>query len=160
MADNWESVRLLLKSDGMGFSMHVTTIHANTITPMWYQNHLEAVLCIEGEGEIEETDKDCVYPIKPGTLYALDTATGEMRWEYAMGGPAYSSPSVAGDVVYAVTEVEGQLIAFNRTTGDILWTYTTGGQGDWRSSAPVLVDDVLYIGSNTQGLLALTAPDA
>lgn len=72
MADNWESVRLLLKSDGMGFSMHVTTIHPNTITPMWYQNHLEAVLCIEGEGEIEETDKDRVYPVKPGTLYALD----------------------------------------------------------------------------------------
>lgn len=71
-AENWESVRLLLKSDGMGFSMHVTTIHPNTITPMWYQNHLEAVLCIEGEGEIEETEKDCVYPIKPGTLYALD----------------------------------------------------------------------------------------
>lgn len=69
---NWESTRLLLKSDGMGFSMHVTTIYPGTVTPMWYQNHLEAVLCIEGEGELESTGEQKVYPIRPGTLYALD----------------------------------------------------------------------------------------
>lgn len=72
VTENWESVRLLLKSDGMGFSLHVTTIYPNTITPMCYQNHLEAVLCIEGEGEVEDMDQDTVHPIKPGTLYALD----------------------------------------------------------------------------------------
>lgn len=71
-AQNWESTRLLLKSDGMGFSMHITTIYPGTITPMWYQNHLEAVLCIEGEGEVETTDDSKVYPIRPGVLYALD----------------------------------------------------------------------------------------
>jgi L-ectoine synthase len=72
VAQNWESTRLLLKSDEMGFSMHVTTIYPGTITPMWYQNHLEAVLCIEGEGEIETTEDGKVYPIRPGVLYALD----------------------------------------------------------------------------------------
>ncbi len=71
-SDNWESTRLLLKSDGMGFSMHVTTIYEGTITPMWYQNHLEAVLCIEGEGEIETVDDNKVYAIRPGVIYALD----------------------------------------------------------------------------------------
>ena len=49
---NWESRRLLLKNDGMGFSMHDTIIREGTETRMWYQNHLEAVYCIEGEGEI------------------------------------------------------------------------------------------------------------
>lgn len=72
VAQNWESTRLLLKSDGMGFSMHVTTIYPGTITPMWYQNHLEAVLCIEGEGEVETTEDGKVYPIRPGVIYALD----------------------------------------------------------------------------------------
>lgn len=71
-AQNWESTRLLLKPDGMGFSLHVTTIYPGTITPMWYQNHLEAVLCIEGEGEVETTEDGKVYPIKPGVMYALD----------------------------------------------------------------------------------------
>jgi L-ectoine synthase len=72
VAPNWESTRLLLKSDGMGFSLHITTIYPGTITPMWYQNHLEAVLCIEGEGEVETTEDGKVYPIRPGVVYALD----------------------------------------------------------------------------------------
>ena len=72
VTENWESVRLLLESDGMGFSLHVTTIHAGTTTPMWYRHHLEAVLCIAGEGEVQTLEGDEVYPVKPGTVYALD----------------------------------------------------------------------------------------
>jgi L-ectoine synthase len=69
---NWESTRLLLKGDGMGFSFHVTTIYAGTETPIWYKNHLESVYCIEGEGEVETLDDGSVYPISPGTIYILD----------------------------------------------------------------------------------------
>ena len=68
----WESTRLLLRSDQMGFSLHVTTIHAGTTTAIWYRNHLEAVLCLKGEGEIETTEDGNVYPIRPGVMYALD----------------------------------------------------------------------------------------
>lgn len=71
-APTWTSRRLLLKDDGMGFSMHDTLIKAGTETPMWYRNHLEAVYCIEGEGEIETLDDGVRHPIGPGTLYALD----------------------------------------------------------------------------------------
>lgn len=72
VAENWESVRLLLRSDQMGFSLHITTIYAGTTTPMCYRNHLEAVLCIGGEGEIEDKATGRVYPIATGTMYALD----------------------------------------------------------------------------------------
>jgi len=68
----WNSVRMLLKDDNMGFSFHITTIYADTETPIWYQNHLESVYCMSGEGEIETIDDGKVYPIKPGTLYILD----------------------------------------------------------------------------------------
>ncbi|SIO33894.1 ectoine synthase [Salinivibrio sp. ES.052] len=71
-AENWESVRMLLRDDNMGFSFHITTIYANTDTHIHYQNHLESVYCMSGEGEIETTDDGKVYPIKPGTLYVLD----------------------------------------------------------------------------------------
>ncbi len=53
VAGNWESTRLLLKGDGMGFSFHITTIYPGTETCIWYKNHLESVFCIEGEGEVE-----------------------------------------------------------------------------------------------------------
>lgn len=69
---NWYSRRLLLKRDGMGFSMHDTIIRAGTETYMWYANHLEAVYCVEGEGEVEEHADGSVHAIRPGTLYALD----------------------------------------------------------------------------------------
>ncbi|MBN1455322.1 MAG: ectoine synthase [Methanomicrobia archaeon] len=69
---NWESVRLLLRDDNMGFSFHITTIYAGTETPIWYQNHLESVYCIEGEGEVETVADKRIYPIKPGTMYVLD----------------------------------------------------------------------------------------
>jgi len=72
VTDNWESTRLLLKGDGMGFSFHITTIYAGTATKMWYQNHLEAVYCISGNGQIESLEDGTVHPITPGTLYALD----------------------------------------------------------------------------------------
>ncbi|GAA5189643.1 ectoine synthase [Ferrimonas gelatinilytica] len=72
VSDNWESTRLLLKNDNMGFSFHITTIYAGTETPIHYQNHLESVYCISGEGEVETCDDGKVYPIKPGTIYILD----------------------------------------------------------------------------------------
>jgi L-ectoine synthase len=70
--ENWTSRRFLLKGDGMGFSMHDTLIKAGTETFIWYANHLEAVYCIEGCGEVEVVDTGELFPIEAGTLYALD----------------------------------------------------------------------------------------
>lgn len=71
-AKTWNSRRLLLKADGMGFSMHDTLIHAGTETSMWYRNHLEAVYCVEGSGELFDKETGKSHPIEPGTLYALN----------------------------------------------------------------------------------------
>lgn len=68
----WESTRMLLKEDNMGFSFHITTIYANTETHIWYQNHLESVYCMSGNGEIETIKDGKIYPIEAGTLYILD----------------------------------------------------------------------------------------
>jgi L-ectoine synthase len=84
VAENWESTRLLLKGDGMGFSFHITTIYPGTETHIWYKNHLESVYCIEGEGEVEVLDGvegdggvdggdgGKIHKISPGTIYVLD----------------------------------------------------------------------------------------
>ncbi len=71
-APNWASTRLLLKSDGMGYSLHVTTIHPGTGTEMEYRNHLETVLCIGGEGTLLELATGVEHEIRPGVMYALD----------------------------------------------------------------------------------------
>lgn len=85
-APTWTSRRLLLAADGMGFSLHDTTLGAGTVTAMEYRNHLEAVFCIAGRGQIEVVATGEVIPITPGTVYALDrhdahvlTAETELR---------------------------------------------------------------------------------
>lgn len=76
VSDGWESTRLLLKNDNMGFSFHITTIYKDAELHLHYQNHLESVYCISGEGEVElvaeEGEEGKRYRIEPGTIYILD----------------------------------------------------------------------------------------
>ena len=72
VTERWESTRLLLKNDNMGFSFHITTIYAGAVLPMHYRHHLESVYCISGRGEVETREDGKVYPIEPGTIYILD----------------------------------------------------------------------------------------
>lgn len=71
-SDGWDSVRLLLKSDGMGFSFHITTIYAGAELTMHYKNHLESVYCVDGTGSIEDCETGEVHKIRPGVVYGLD----------------------------------------------------------------------------------------
>jgi L-ectoine synthase len=71
-ADGWDSTRLLLAGDDMGFSFHITRIHQGTSHVFHYKHHFESVYCISGEGSIEELDTGKVHPIRPGVMYALD----------------------------------------------------------------------------------------
>ncbi|OWJ86108.1 L-ectoine synthase [Haematobacter missouriensis] len=68
----WESRRILLKPDGMGFSLHDTLVKEGEELHLEYKHHLEANYCISGEGEVTEVATGRTWPIRPGTLYALD----------------------------------------------------------------------------------------
>jgi L-ectoine synthase len=71
-AETWTSTRFVLAGDGVGFSLHDTTLDAGTVTEMWYQHHVEAVYCIEGSGELEDLETGERHRIEPGTMYLLD----------------------------------------------------------------------------------------
>lgn len=71
-SDGWDSARLLLKGDGMGFSFHVTTMYAGQELAMHYQNHLEAVLVLKGTGSIEDLATGEIHELAPGVMYALN----------------------------------------------------------------------------------------
>lgn len=68
----WRSRRILLARDGMEHSLHWTEIAAGSESTLWYKHHLEANLCVSGTGEVENTETGEIFPIAPGTLYALD----------------------------------------------------------------------------------------
>jgi L-ectoine synthase len=68
----WTSRRMLLAKEGMGFSFHETIIYAGTKTHIHYQNHLEAVYCVAGNGRIENLKTGEMHEITDGTMYALN----------------------------------------------------------------------------------------
>lgn len=68
----WNSRRMLLSGDGMGFSFHETIIRAGTKTHIHYKNHLEAVYCVAGNGKIEDLKTGEMHDIYDGIMYALN----------------------------------------------------------------------------------------
>lgn len=68
----WQSRRLILAADAMGCSMSDTVIAAGNEQRMEYKHHLETNYCISGEGEVEDLATGQVFPLRPGTVYALD----------------------------------------------------------------------------------------
>lgn len=97
----WSSVRLLLKSDGMGFSFHITTIHTGAELPMHYKNHLESVYCVSGEGSIEDLETGEVTKIRPGVMYALDKNDRHvLRADKEMQMACVFNPPLTGNEVH------------------------------------------------------------
>ncbi|MGE3692478.1 MAG: ectoine synthase [Novosphingobium sp.] len=101
VSDGWESARLLLKDDGMGFSMHITTLEAGAELKMHYQHHLEAVLVLKGKGSIEDLATGKVHRLAGGTLYALDEHDRHvLRPETEMLTVCVFNPPVTGREVH------------------------------------------------------------
>lgn len=97
---NWTSYRLLVDRDKMGFSFHVTVISAHCLATMEYKHHLEACYCIEGSGEITDSQGK-TFPITPGTLYALDKHDRHvLRAKSKMTLISIFNPAVVGHEVH------------------------------------------------------------
>jgi L-ectoine synthase len=69
---NWSSRRLILADDGVGFSLHDTVLSAGSVNDMWYAHHVEAVYCVDGEGQLENRETGETHAISAGTVYLLD----------------------------------------------------------------------------------------
>ncbi|MHA2404642.1 MAG: ectoine synthase [Candidatus Kariarchaeaceae archaeon] len=65
------SVRFLLESDNMGFSVNKTIIPKGGPHHWHYPHHVEACYCIAGHGILTEYATGNKYDIFPDTLYAL-----------------------------------------------------------------------------------------
>lgn len=82
-----------------------------------------------------------VYVATQGDLYALNAATGQVRWKGSTAGMLFSSPLVGDRLVYF--QASGVLFAFPTSCSDPCspaWTDDLG-KGD---SSPALINGVLY----------------
>ena len=65
------SVRILLQDDGLGFTLCDVRFAAGNETRLWYKNHWEANLILQGEGELSDLASGERRDLAPGTIYMV-----------------------------------------------------------------------------------------
>lgn len=68
----FESRRILLAADALGYSLHDTICKAGTTQRLQYKNHVETNYVIEGQGTVTNVATGETWPLGPGTVYVLD----------------------------------------------------------------------------------------
>lgn len=96
-----------------------------------------------------------------GHVYALDAASGALRWKHRTGDVVHASPAVAEGRVY-VGSWDGRFYALDLASGEQRWVVQTGldplmhNQQGFQSS-PAVADGVVYVGCRDSHLYAFDA---
>ncbi len=94
-------------------------------------------------------------------VYALDAATGALKWKFHTDNVVHASPAISDGVLY-IGSWDTYFYALNATTGKQLWKFKTGedvkihNQTGIQSSASV-ANGIVYFGCRDSNLYALDA---
>jgi outer membrane protein assembly factor BamB len=94
-----------------------------------------------------------------GNIYALDAATGELKWKFRTGDVVHASPAIADGMVF-IGSWDSNFYALDAVTGAEKWRFKTGedtvnhNQVGIQSSAAV-VDGTVYFGCRDSHVYAL-----
>ncbi len=152
---------LFIDQRGEIFSVGAANGKVNWQTRYGSCHHSLAVsggLAFHGTGGVGVTGRGT---IEGGTLYAVDIATGALRWMFkARGGMAGTPAATGGRVFFGDVEFnsrgesKGTLYAIAISTGDRQWELETDG-GFW--SRPAVSNGTVYIGNENGTLYAVDA---
>jgi len=96
-----------------------------------------------------------------GNIYAVDAASGQLKWKHGTGDVVHSSPAVADGIVY-VGSWDSIFYALDTTTGAEKWHFQTGTDPQTHNhqgiqASPAVIDGVVYFGCRDAHLYALDA---
>jgi outer membrane protein assembly factor BamB len=91
-------------------------------------------------------------------VYAVDRASGKLRWQRETGGAVVSSPALAripgGTTLVIIGSDDGAAYGLDAQTGAPVWTYETGKPVE----APVIVAEGLALVTSTAGTVTALDP--
>ncbi len=91
------------------------------------------------------------YGTDRGYMYARDTTTGTLVWEFRAGGQVQTHPSIADGIVY-FTSWDNNLYAVDANSGELQWQFSDGLALGW----PVVEGGSVYI-NGEENIYALDA---
>ncbi|MCW4024133.1 MAG: PQQ-binding-like beta-propeller repeat protein [Candidatus Bathyarchaeota archaeon] len=99
-----------------------------------------------------------------GTLYAVDSISGEEVWNRSFNTRLLSTPTIINGVLYTGAD-DGNVYALNATNGNTIWSTTAGNINDmptqrtaWQvKSSPLFWNGTLYVAAQDGNLYAINA---
>jgi len=88
-----------------------------------------------------------------GKIYAMNDATGKVKWSFSTNNPVFSSPTLSNGRIY-IGALNNTIYCIDAASGAGLWNFQTSGAV---YSCPVVVDGILYAGDESGNLYALNA---
>jgi len=89
-----------------------------------------------------------------GMLFALDAATGTLKWSKTVDCSEFEAPVIANGILYLGTVNPKKLEAFDALTGKLKWGYRAGSS---ISFSPAVANGVVYFTSGNNTTYALEA---
>ena len=96
-----------------------------------------------------------------GNVYALDAATGQLKWKFRTRDVVHASPAIADGVLY-IGSWDSFLYALDAATGKMRWRFKTGmdpeyGNQQGMQASAAILDGVVYVGCRDAHLYAVDA---
>jgi len=96
-----------------------------------------------------------------GNVYALDAATGSLKWKLPTGDVVHASPAIADGRLF-IGSWDSYFYALDASTGKELWRFKTGEDPDIHNqvgiqSSATVSDGVVYFGCRDSNFYALDA---
>jgi len=93
-----------------------------------------------------------------GGVIAYDLGTGEEKWRWQGGGPAYASPTLltVGGQHYVIAETENKIVALALADGTLAWEapFAVEGRG-YNASTPIVEGQTIYYAGSNRGATAV-----
>ncbi len=96
-----------------------------------------------------------------GNIYALDAATGALKWKFQTGDVVHASPAIAGGTLF-IGSWDSYFYAIDAVSGKEKWRFKTGVDPDIHNqvgiqSSAAVADGTVYFGCRDSHLYALDA---